>query len=244
MSGRRLERAKKRLEVATDPVGHRAFAVDGPSEHGTTIDVLDETSELGGIALAEFAGRNRFIENLARFIPDSAELRESDGVKVRVGQIDLQIGQAVGHGFRCWRERSAFRVKLDQSFEVGRVLCARRGKLLRHRGRSGSAQGQEQPALGAKALNESGGNDAGFFGDVGKGQFRRAEALHDARGGGQNLFVGGFARARGHFQRSLCQAISQQGATARITEWLFIFHLTLLNGRLLFGVSSFPEVPP
>jgi len=66
---------------------------------------------------------------------------------------------------------------------------------LRHRGGSGPAHGQEQPALGAETLDERGGNDAGFFGDVGERQFCRAEALHHARGGGENLFVGSFARA-------------------------------------------------
>ena len=70
------------------------------------------------------------------------------------------------------------------------------GELLRNAARRGAAHGQQQAAFGAEALNEGRGNDAGFFGDVGKGELRGAAALHDAGGGGEELFVRGFSRAR------------------------------------------------
>ena len=62
----------------------------------------------------------------------------------------------------------------------------------------GFAVGEEQVPLSAETLDQSSGDDTGFFCDVGEGEARRAEALHDAGGGSEEFLVGGFAGARGH----------------------------------------------
>jgi len=41
---------EERFEVAADPARQRAFAEDGPIEHGPAVDLLDEAGELGGVA--------------------------------------------------------------------------------------------------------------------------------------------------------------------------------------------------
>jgi len=185
-------------EVAADPGGDGALSIDGPGKHGAAVDVLDEAGERGGVAGAKFAGGDGGVEELLRFVAEGAELSESDGVEVGVGEIDLEIGEAVGHGFGGGREGGAVGVELDEGFERGFVLGAGGGELLRDGAGCGAAEGQEQAALGAKALDERGGNDAGFPGDVGEGELRRAATLHDAAGGGEDLLVGGLAWARAH----------------------------------------------
>ena len=72
------------------------------------------------------------------------------------------------------------------------------GELPRDCGWGCAARGQEQAALGAEALDQCGGNDAGFLGDVGEGELRGTAALHDAAGCSENFFVRGFAGARAH----------------------------------------------
>ena len=72
------------------------------------------------------------------------------------------------------------------------------GELLRDISRSCAAQGQQQPTFSAKALDQRGGNYASFLGYIGEREFGRAAALHDARRGGENGFVGSFAGARAH----------------------------------------------
>ena len=112
------------------------------------------------------------------------------------------------------------------------------GELLRDCGRSGAACGEEQAALGSEALDERGGDDASFLGDVSEGQLRRATPLHDASGGGEELFVGGFAWAWAHIGLPAAARFGfGQRAAAIITEWPFIFPLTLVNGGLVFGRS-------
>src|SRR5229473_6312075 len=145
------------LEVAADPGGDRALSIDGPGKHGAAVDVLDEARELGGVAGAKFAGGDGGVEELLRFVAEGAELREGDGVEVGVGEIDLEIGEAVGHGFGGGREGGAVGVELDERFERGFVLGAGGGELLRDGAGGGAAGGKEQAALGAKALDERGG---------------------------------------------------------------------------------------
>ena len=185
-----------------DPDGHGTLPIDGPGKHGSAVEVLDESGELGGIAGAEFADGDGGIEELLRFVAEGAELLEGDSVEVGVSEIDLEIGEAVGHGFGSGCESGAFGVELDESFERGFVFGAGGGELLRDGAGSGAAEGEEQAAFGAEALDECGGNDAGFLGDVGEGDLSGAAALHDAGSGREDVFVGSLAGARAH-RRSL-----------------------------------------
>lgn len=186
------------FEIAANPGGDGALPIDGPGEHGAAVDVLDEAGEFGGVTGAEFAGGNGGVEELSRFLAERAELRKGDGVEIRVGEIDLEIGEAVGHGFGSRGEGGAFCVEADEGFEGGVVFGAGGGELLRDGAGCGAAHGEEQAAFGAEPLDERGGNDAGFLGDVDEGELRGAAALHDARGGGEDFGVGGLARARAH----------------------------------------------
>jgi hypothetical protein len=196
------------------------LAIDGPSEHRAAVGVLDEASELGGVAGVQFTGCDRFIKQPFCFDPDRLELLERDGVEVRIRQIVLQPGKPVGHGFGGGCKGSAIGVNLDESFQRRFVLGTRGRELLRNAAGPGVRQRKEQATLGAETLNERRGDDSGFFGDVGEGELRRTAALHDARGSGKDLMVRSFAWAR-HFKAT--------SAAARITEWLFTFHLTFLN---------------
>ena len=183
--------------------------------------MLDQASELSGVALAEFAGGGGFVEEFLRLLADDAELRESDGVEVGVGQVDLEIGETIGHGIGRGGEGGAVHVQFDEGLERRGVLGAGGCEFLRDGGRSGAAHGEEQAALGAEALDECRGNHAGFLGNVGEGELGGAAALHDAGGGGKDLFVGGFARARAHvLVLFLRRGSAQEAATARtiITE--------------------------
>jgi hypothetical protein len=201
--------------------------------------VLDQARELSSIAGAEFAGSDGFVEELFRLGADGAELREGDGVELGIGQIDLEISEAVRHCFRSGSEAGAIGVKLDKSFEGRGVFGADGGELLRDCGGSSAAHGQEQAALGAEALDERSGDDASFLGDVSEGQLRGAAPLHDAGGGGEELFVGGFAWAWAHFGLAAAARFGfGQRAAAIITEWPFIFLLTLVNGGLVLGRSA------
>jgi hypothetical protein len=107
------------------------------------------------------------------------------------------------------------------------VLSACSGKLSRDGAWGGAAHSQQQPALGAEALDQRRRHDSSLLSNIGQGELRRAAALHNAAGGGENLLVRSFARAGAHFA-----LVRPLGGLARITEWLFIFHLTLLNVRL------------
>src|SRR5712692_8750171 len=128
--GRSPVRPQQGFEVAADPRRHGAFAMDRPGQHRAAVDVLDQTSELCRITPSKLAGRNSLAEKFSSLLTDSAELRKSDGVKVRVNQVDLEVGEAIGHGFRSGREGGAFRIQLDERFERRFVLGARGCKLL------------------------------------------------------------------------------------------------------------------
>ena len=67
-------------------------------------------ASLGRIALPKLTGRDRFVEELSRLVANGSELRERNSVKLRIGQINLEIGETIGHGFRRGRERGAIRV--------------------------------------------------------------------------------------------------------------------------------------
>src|SRR4030088_1425771 len=84
------------LKVATDPGGNGTLSINGPGEHRAAVQVLDEPGEPRGVAGAEFAGRDGFVQEFLRFLAEGAELRKSDGVEVRIGKIDLEISEAVG----------------------------------------------------------------------------------------------------------------------------------------------------
>lgn len=107
-------RPEEGFQVAADPGGNGAFAVDGPGKHGAAVDMLYQTRQLCGVTFAELAGDDRFVEELSGFFADGAELRERDGVKIGVGQIDLEIGEAVGHGFGRCSKAGTFREQFDQ----------------------------------------------------------------------------------------------------------------------------------
>jgi len=190
--------SQQSFEFAAHPGGNRALSINGPGEHRAAIDVLDEAGECGGIARAEFAGRDGGVEKVLGFLAKRAELREGDGVEVGVGEIDLEISEAVGHSVGSGREGGALDVKLDESFERRFIFGAGGGELLRDGAGGCAAHGQEQATLGAEALDEGSGHDAGFLGDVGKSELCGAAALHDAGGGGEDLLVGSFARSRAH----------------------------------------------
>src|SRR5438874_185585 len=104
---------KKDFDVAPDPRGNRAYPVDGPGEHGAAVDVLNKPGQLAGFALAELASGNGLVEKLLGLVPKSAELRESDGMKLRVGQINLEVGEAVGHSLGSGSKSGAFCIQLD-----------------------------------------------------------------------------------------------------------------------------------
>ena len=191
---------EQRTQVAAEPAGEGAFAVDGPGEHGAVIGLLDQTGELGGVARVELAGGNGFVEELLCFGTNGAELRQCDGVEVGIGEVDLQVGETIGDCFGCRGEARAVGVKLDQGFQRGSEFRATSGELLRNGGRSRAACREQQGALGAKTLNQCRGDDTGFPGDLGERELRRAEALHDASGGGEDLLVGGLAWSRAHAQ--------------------------------------------
>jgi len=75
------------------------------------------------------------------------------------------------------------------------------GELLGDASGCGTAHGQQEATLGAEALDERRGNHASFLGNVSESELRRAAALHDAHGGGEDFFVGSLARPRRHFSR-------------------------------------------
>jgi len=74
------------------------------------MNLLDQPGEFGRIAVAKLAGCDSFIEKIPRFVAKGSELRERNGMKFRIGQINLEIGETVGHRFRGGREASAIRV--------------------------------------------------------------------------------------------------------------------------------------
>ena len=161
--------------------------------------MLEEAGELGGVAGDEFACGDGVVEELARFAADGFELREGDSVEFGIGQVDLEVGEAVGHRLGRGGEAGAIDKAFNQGFERRFESGAGGGELRGHAGRRGFHSGEKQSALGAEALDERGGDDAGFFGDVGEPDFRRTQALHDAGGGGEDFSVGSFAGAWGHF---------------------------------------------
>lgn len=210
----RAQGAEQRFEVVAYPVGERALAENGPVQHGAAIDLLDEAGKIGGVAGEEFASGHGGVEELARFAADGFELREGNGAEVGIGEIDLEIGEAVGHSFGRGGEAGAIHVEFDQGLQRRSMLCTRCGELLDNGGRSSFHSGEEQRALGAEALDERGGNDANFFGDVCEGEVRGAAALHDAGGGGEDGFVGCFAGAGRHFFAGFLARGAKQTAAA------------------------------
>ncbi len=188
--------AKEGFEILAHPIGESSLAEDGPVQHGAAVDLLDQAGEFGGVAGDEFLRGDGSVEEFAGFFADGFELRESDGAKIWIGQINLEIGESVGDGFRRGGEAGAIHKELDQGFQWRGVFGAGGGELLGHGGRSGFHSGEKQGALGAEALDEGGRDDAGFLGNVGEGDFRGAQTLHHARGSGEDFGVGGFAGTR------------------------------------------------
>src|SRR6267154_1510203 len=135
---------QERFKVATDPGGNRALSINGPGEHRPAVEVLDEPGQSGGVAGAEFAGSDRFVQEFLRFLAQGAELRKCDGVEVRVGEIDLEISEAVGHGLGSRREGGALDVEFDERFKCRFILGARGRELLRYGGGRTAAEGEEQ----------------------------------------------------------------------------------------------------
>ena len=82
---RRAVGQKQGYQLAANPGSHGSLTVDGPSKHGTAVDVLNEAGKLGCVAGAKFAGSDGAIEEFFGFVANNAELIESDSVKVRVG---------------------------------------------------------------------------------------------------------------------------------------------------------------
>ena len=164
--------------------------------------MLDEAGELGGVAGAEFAGGDGLIEELFRLGANGPELGEGNGVEVGIGEVNLQVGEAVGYGFGSGGEGRAIGVEFDEGFERRGMFRAAGGELLRDGRGGGATHGEQQTAFGAEALDQRGGNDASFAGDLGEGELRGTEALHDAHGGGEDLLVRGLARARAHESRA------------------------------------------
>lgn len=189
---------KQRLEFTADPRRYGTLPVDGPSKHGAAVEVLDKPSKLGRIAIAKLSSRDSFIQHPLRFIADRAELCERDGVKVRIGQIVLEPGEAVSHGLRRGCEGSAIRVQLDKRFERRFIASAGTSELVCHTAGRRATKGQQEAALGPETLDESRWNHTGFPGDIGKRELRRAAPLHHPGGGRQDFFVGCFARSRRH----------------------------------------------
>ena len=133
-------RLQQGFQFAADPRSNRALAINGPGEHGATVEVLDQTGQLRGIAFPKFSRGDGFLEKFSSFLANGEELRESDGVEFRVSKINLEVGQAVGHGFGRGRERSAFRVQLDERREGRFVFCAGGRELLWNTTWGGAAQ--------------------------------------------------------------------------------------------------------
>ena len=158
------------MEFAADPSVEKAFAVDGPREHGTLASVLDQASEGSGIAGAQFSGSSGFVEELFCFSANRPELSQRDGVEVGVGQVNLQVGEAVGYGFGGGGEAGAVGVKFDEGLERRGMLRTAGGELLRYARGSGTTDGEQQTALGAEALDQCSRDDAGFLGNGGEGE--------------------------------------------------------------------------
>jgi len=148
-----LVRRKEGFEVTTDPGGDRAFAVHGPRNHRAVIDVLDEAREFGSVAGAEFTGRDGFIEERFCFGADGAELCQGDGVKVGIGEVNLQVREAVGYRLGGGGEAGAIGVEFDQSFKRRGMFRAAGGELLRDGCGGGTTHGKQQTALSAEALD-------------------------------------------------------------------------------------------
>jgi hypothetical protein len=197
--GRLAVRQEESFEVAAYPGCQSSLAEDSPVQHRAAVDLLNQAGQPGGVAFYYFACGHGFVEELLRFFADGPELSESDGAELRVGQIDLQVGQAVGHGFGSGGKPGALHEELNEGLERRFVFRAGGSKLFRHACRGSFNGGEEQASLGSKPLNERCGHDAGFPGDVGKGQVGGAAAPHHARGGGEDFRIGSFARARRHF---------------------------------------------
>ncbi len=144
------------------------MAKDSPIEHGAAVDLLDEAGKCGGVAFDHLASGNGLVEKLARFRAEGFELGEGDGAELRIGEVVLEVSQTVGHGFGSGGETATFDIELNERLQRRHVFCTGRGELLRHPSGGGFHGGKKEFALGAETLDERGGNDAGFLGDVGK----------------------------------------------------------------------------
>src|SRR5579864_314315 len=134
---------KQRFEVAADPGSNGAFPVDGPREHSSAVNMLNKPGQFVSIAPEELAGSDGLVEQLLRFVAESTELRESDGVKIRIRQINLKVGEAVGHSLGSRGERGAFRIQLNERLERRPMFHPGRGELLRNAGRRGAAHREQ-----------------------------------------------------------------------------------------------------
>src|SRR5690349_18420519 len=130
---------KQRFEIAANPRSNGAFPVDGPREHSSAVDMLNEPGQFVSIALAELASSDGLVEQLLRFVAESTELRQRDRVKIRIRQINLEVGKTVGHSLGSRSERGAFRIQLNERRERRLMFQSRRGELLRDACRSGAA---------------------------------------------------------------------------------------------------------
>ena len=171
------------LHFAPDPDVQRAFPDDRPFQHGSSIKLLQQAGELPGVAMAQLARRDRLVEQPLRFRPQRPKLRQRDRVKFRIGQIHLQIRQAICNRFGRRRKPGAVGIDLNQRREWRTVFRPGLGELSRHRVRRRAARRQQQPALGLETLDEGRGNDAGFLRNIRQRDLGRSQPLHHSRSG-------------------------------------------------------------
>lgn len=86
-----IDQSTWNFEIAAGPRCERDFAINGPGEHRAAMRVPDQEGEPRRIALPLLACSDSFLEPLAGFSPDHAELGPRDGAKLgRPNQEDLR----------------------------------------------------------------------------------------------------------------------------------------------------------
>jgi hypothetical protein len=111
------------------------------------------------------------------------DLKKSEGVRDLLGR-RAHPGHAVGHpeDGRDWRSMCGAQAVEQEAVAVGAL----------------GGEGEEQAALRAEALHQSGGREARFACDVGQGHPHRPNRGDGAQDGGEDGFVGSLARSRAH----------------------------------------------
>ena len=140
---------------------------------------------------------HRFFDELPdRAIPDPS-LPARAPPKIRIREIELQIGEMVREGLGRLRHRREARGIGIQRLQRRLVFRADPLEVVGGPARRASRDLEEQRALRAPALDERAGGHAGLGGDRGERHLSGGEPVHHPVHGREDLFVAGYGSARG-----------------------------------------------